>query len=100
MAIIKGTTKKGQALLARAKNWEGTYLSDVYGSWSGAKERAWRECYEKCEAAHGWNFHICSHNGWAFSVAWEFINPESDEVMTQIETASGTYIIDSGAHTI
>lgn len=94
MAIISGATKRGQTLLARASEWDGTYLSDVYGSWSGAKERAWRECYEKCNAVNGTNFHICSHNGWAFSVAWEFINQETGEVMTQIETSSGTYIID------
>lgn len=94
MAIIRGETKKGEALLARAKNWEGTDLSDVYGSWSTAKARAMRDCREKCNAVKGKNFHICSHNGWAFSVAWEYINQETGEVMTRVETSSGTYIID------
>lgn len=94
MWIINGATKKGQALLARAKRWEGTELSDVYGSWSAEKGRAMRNCREKCAAVKGYNFHIISANGWAFSVAWNFNNPETGEVMTQIETSQNTYVID------
>jgi hypothetical protein len=92
--IIKGSTKRGQALLARANHFEGTDLSDVYGRWSSAKASAMRNCRAWCEGTNGYNFHICSHNGWGFSVAWNYTNTETGEIMTRIETSSGTYIID------
>lgn len=94
MAIIKGTTKRGQELLARAKHNEGTELYQIYGSYSAAKGRAMKECKEKCAAVNGYNFRIIGHNGWAFSVAWNFTNSDTGEMMTQIETSSNTYVID------
>lgn len=92
--IIKGSTKRGQDLLMRASRYEGTDLSDIYGSWSSAKASAMKDCKEWCDAVNGDNFHIISHNGWGFSVAWEYVNEETGEVMTRIETPSCTYIID------
>ena len=92
--IIKGSTKMGQTLLARASRFEGTELSDVYGRWSSAKASAMRNCRALCNEMNGTNFHICSSNGWAFSVAWNYTNPETGEIMTRIETSRGTYIID------
>lgn len=94
MKIIKGSTKTGQALLARASRFEGTDLDDVYGRYSSAKASAMRDCKAWCDAVNGKNFRIISHNGWGFSVAWEYVNDETDEIMTRIETPSGTYIID------
>lgn len=92
--IIKGSTKRGQQLLARANHFEGTDLSDVYGRYSSAKANAIRNCRALCDKMNGTNFHICSHNGWGFSVAWNYTNTETGEIMTRIETSSGTYIID------
>ena len=92
--LVKGNTKKGEELLARAARYEGLFLDDVYGSHSAAKARAYRECRDKCTLNKGWDFHICSHNSQKFSVAWKFTNPETGEVMTQIETADYTYIVD------
>lgn len=97
--IIKGSTKRGQALLARANHFEGTDLSDVYGRWSSAKASAMRDCKAWCGETKGYNFHICSHNGWGFSVAWNYTNTETGEIMTRIETSSGTYIIDGSRPT-
>ncbi len=92
--IIKGSTKMGQTLLARASRFEGTDLSDVYGRWSSAKASAMRDCRAWCDELNGYNFRIISHNGWGFSVAWNYTNRETGEVMTRIETPSCTYIID------
>ena len=92
--IIKGSTKTGQTLLARASRNEGTELSDVYGRWSSAKASAMRDCKAWCKALKGYNFRIISHNGWSFSVAWNYTNMETGEVMTRIETSSGSYTID------
>lgn len=93
--IISGATKRGQELLARAAHFEGTDLDDVYGRYSSAKARALRECREWCEADNGYNFHICSHNTSSFSVAWNYTDKETGEIMTRIETSRSTYIIDS-----
>ena len=92
--IINGATKKGQNLLERARNWEGTELWHVYGSVSRAKCEAMEKCKKWCDETGGYDFHICSHNGFRFSVAWNYVNPETGEVMTRIETADSTYIID------
>lgn len=94
MAIIKGSTKRGQALLARANHFEGTDLFDVYGRYSSAKASAMRDCRRWCEETNGYNFRIISHNTFGFSVAWNYNIPETGEVMTRIETPSSTYIID------
>lgn len=87
MKTINANTKKGQALIATAVNYEGITLDDVYGKASWQKELAWRECFYKCDAEHGKNFHICSHNTFQFSVAWEV------EDGYRIETASNSYYI-------
>lgn len=92
--IINGATKKGRELLERASRFEGTDLFDVYGRYSSRKAVALRHCRRWCEEDEGYNFHIISHNSHNFSVAWNYTNKETGEVMTRIETSSNTYIID------
>lgn len=87
MKKINANTKKGQNLLTTAVNYEGITLDDVYGKASFQKELAWRECFYKCHAEHGTNFHICSHNTFQFSVAWEVENG------IRIETANNSYLV-------
>jgi hypothetical protein len=99
MTVIKGSTKRGQQLLARASRFEGTDLSDVYGRYSSAKANAIRNCRELCNKMNGTNFHICSHTAQAFSVAWNYTNEETGEIMTRIETSCNTYIIDGSRPT-
>ena len=87
MKKINANTKKGQNLIATAKNFEGYTLPEVYGRNSYQKEIAWRECLYKCQAENGRNFHICSHNTFQFSVAWETENGY------RIETANNSYLV-------
>lgn len=94
MNIISGATKRGQELLARARRNEGRELYEVYGKVSSVKLRAMEDCKRWCLNDNGWNFHIISHSCHKFSVAWEYTNPETGEVMTRIETKDNTYIID------
>lgn len=94
MKIINGATKRGQELLARARYNEGTELYHVYGNISSAKMKAMEDCRRWCYETNGRNFHIISHNTFQFSVAWEYDNPETGELMTRIETANNTYIVD------
>lgn len=91
---ISGASKTGQKLLARACHFEGTDLDDVYGRYSSAKASAMRDCRDWCAEDNGYNFRIISHNTSSFSVAWNYINKETGEEMTRIETSRSRYIID------
>lgn len=87
MTIIKATTKKGENMIASAKNFEGYTLNEVYGSYSAAKYHAFVDCVHMCQAENGKNFHICSHNTFGFSVAWEVENG------VRIETPKSSYLV-------
>lgn len=87
MSRIYASSKKGQNLIARATRNEGFFLSDVYGRYSYEKEKSWDDCLEKCAKMHGYNFHICSHNTFQYSVAWE------TETAFYIETANNSYVV-------
>lgn len=68
MITVKGTTKRGNQLLARAMVNEGTYLSDVYGSFSDAKYKAWKNWFNNFNNSNEpvYAFHICSHTTFGF----------------------------------
>lgn len=94
MKIIKGSSKTGQRWLASTSKSQGSELYHVYGRWSDAKERAMQNCKRAYLEDEGYNFRITGHTSDKFTVAWNFINKETGEVMTRIETADNTYIID------
>ena len=85
MIIVKASTARGKALIARAQYREGYYLYDVYGAYSVAKSKAWENCRRKCYEEHGEEFHICSHGTHQFSVAWKVADG------WRIETANNSY---------
>lgn len=87
MTIIKGTTKKGQAMLQTACNNQGRELWQVYDAYSRAKQNALNWCKEQCIAENGTDFHICSHNTFGYSVAWEV------QSGMRMETAQNSYLI-------
>ena len=60
---------------------EGVYLSDIYCSYSDAKEIAYNYCRKLCDHFNGWDFQIVSHNGNFFSVQFEFKNPLNGCIM-------------------
>lgn len=60
---------------------EGVYLSDVYGSYSDAKERAYNNCSKLCDRFNGWGFQISSHNTNFFTVQFKFENPMNGRTM-------------------
>ena len=68
-------------------NDEGYYLSEVYSSYSQAKQNAWEYCLNLCNKENGHNFHIISHNTFGFSVAWYV----SEGV--RIETPKNSYLV-------
>ena len=72
MITVKGSTKRGQKLLAIGENVLGACLEDVYGSYSHAKYVAWKNCLDEFRKSKeiAWGFAICSHNAQFFSVSW------------------------------
>lgn len=97
MAIIKlsGASKKGQDMLIKAHYNLGDTLRSIYRSWSETKEKEYNKCRRECYEDKGHDFRIISRGGsWKFSVAWNYTNPDTGEVMTKIKTADNTYIID------
>lgn len=95
ITILKSSSKFGQKILEKASENIGTTLWDVYERCSVAKQRAYADCYRRfTEDNASYNFHICSSNTSVFTVAWNFINELTGEVMTHYETASNIFIVD------
>jgi len=96
MEIIKGSTAKGQRVIAMYDHNEGYDLDDVYGRYSRAKKNAYDECYEWYRQDNkSSNFHIGSHNAQAFTVAWRYVDPETGHVIYRVETNRNTYRVDT-----
>lgn len=87
MTVIKTTTLKGAKMVNSAMINEGYYLTEVYNNPSKAKINAWEQCVKCCHDENGKNFHICSHNTFNFSVAWE------TKEGVRLETACNSYLI-------
>ena len=71
---------------------QGRKLSDVYGSYSYAKARAWSSCEEMVERLNGWGLHITSHNCNFFTVGFYFDHPDTGEIMYCRRTARYNYL--------
>lgn len=94
MTTIKANTKRAEQMLSRANYNEGYSITDVYGNPSQAKINAWWYCFNTCYNEDGYNFRIISHNSFNFSVAWDIVDPETDEIIgTRIETANNSYFV-------
>ena len=95
--LIRSSTKKGQALLSKARANLGYRLSGVYSSWSNDKQEAYNTCRWLCGESKGRNFRIISANRYGFSVAWEYDNPLTGGPSTVIHTPNNVYVIDGTA---
>ena len=56
-------------------------LEDVYNSYSVFKARAYQYCKELMWDLQGWGLKILSANSQAFTVGFEFVDPETSELM-------------------
>lgn len=88
MREVKASTVLGKRLLAIGQQWEGTFLNQVYTTWSAEKEKAWDKCYEEyCNTDGAEQFGICSHNTFSFTVSW--FTPQG----MRLETAKNSYLV-------
>ena len=81
-------------------DWAGRpmpkYLDEVYKSYSVEKARAYRYWKQLSRELHGERFCITSHNYNFFTISFDFLNPETGEMMRAIATgrSSHAYYID------
>ena len=92
MREFKASTKRGQNIIARAEVYEGTFLHEVYDSFSVEKEKSWNKCYDMfmMTEEHSY-FHICSHNSFQYSVAW-YGKKDGEEIL-RVETANNSFLV-------
>lgn len=92
MIRVNYSTAKGKQLYARACNWEGNNLAQVYDHWSIAKERAYNWCIDQYYASENHeSFSICSHNTFMFTCSW-LCTIDGEDVL-RYETSRNTYLI-------
>ena len=77
---------------APLRSGEGVYLSDVYNSYSVAKERAYNYCKRLCDEFDGWGFQIVCHNCMEFSVQFKFENPLNGRIMLAYITPHNNHL--------
>lgn len=66
---------------APAMHVDGYTLEGVYERPSDNKCRAFAYCKDLCERYGGWDFCISSHNTMVFTVMFDFMHPETGELM-------------------
>lgn len=94
MTHINAGTKRGQQFIMAHRRADARDLREVYGRWSDAKERAYRECIEWYLASNQHeDFRIISANTYGFSVAWYFVDETTGEKVLRVETPSNTYFV-------
>lgn len=88
MEVVKADTALGKRLITIGTQYQGTFLAQVYGKWSHAKEQAWRACYDEyCNTVGAEQFGICSHNTFSFTVSW--FTPQG----MRLETSKNSYLV-------
>jgi hypothetical protein len=62
-------------------------LSDAYGSYSQAKEDAWKYCERLMDSKSGWGLKVITANGYMFTAGFEFCGEEG-QLMFMLITKS------------
>lgn len=63
---------------------DDSYLWNIYGSYSRAKERVYNNWYDKMLSLNGWHFRIVSHNCMIFTLG--FLTEEIDNITGEVKT--------------
>lgn len=65
-------TKHQKMLVENYQRATARQLSDVYTTWSAAKERAYNWCINRMVSLNGFSGFICSANTFGFSFAFQY----------------------------
>lgn len=82
-------TKDALRITEMYKNSSDTELYHVYGTCSRKKLEAFDDCRKLMADYDGRDLRILSHNSHVFTAGFEYMNPETGEVMIMYITKSG-----------
>lgn len=71
-----------------------TRLSDVYGRYSDAKQRAFDYCQRLKREHNGYDMRILSHNTFVFTAAFLFDDPETGVISIMLITPSRDEVVE------
>lgn len=71
-----------------------TSLSDVYGRYSAKKAEAFNYCRKLMYEYSGKNLRILTYNTFIFTAAFEFVDPETSQVMIMYITPSKNEVLE------
>ena len=92
MKEFNGSTKMGQKLVKMGSTCCRMFLSDIYGHWSSAKEKAYNWCYDQyLKDNKSFAFGIGNASNFGFTASWIF-EKDGEEVM-RIETKDNSYLV-------
>lgn len=91
MVLLKGSTNKGQKVVAMYKRLTGYTLSDLYKSWSKAKDVAYDECRTMCINEGGFGFRVGSANSTQFTAGWIVCDKYDVIEVVRVETKDNSY---------
>ena len=90
--ILKGSTKKGENVLAMGRNCLSSSLTDLYNNYSYAKQKAYEYCVNKyLETPESNFFGVGNANTFGFTASW--IGLYNGEHAMFVETRTNSYIV-------
>jgi len=92
MREFKASTKAGQRIIARYLYLEGRTLSDLYSTWSSAKQNAYDWCFEQFrKQENSEDFRVGSANTFGFSAGWSVYDENGNLKEVRLETKDNSY---------
>lgn len=95
---MKPEERRAIAAVPAYERSTATKLSDVYGRYSRAKEKAFEHCRDLCYKYRGHNLKIITASKWMFTAGFEFENLETGEIMFMYITKSYNTAVSYPAH--
>lgn len=81
-------TKRQTQIIINHERATARFLSEVYASYSVAKENAFRYCEELMYKYNGYDFRIISYNTFMFTVGFYYIDQDTEQEMFMYITPS------------
>ena len=92
MKELRLSTKAGKRVYEMGCRYDARFLSQIYGSYSKAKENAYVRCYsEYLKTDEHDAFSICSHNTFGFTCSW--VGKQDGEEIMRYETPKNSYLV-------
>lgn len=92
MKELRLSTKAGKRIYEMGCRYDARFLSQIYDSYSKAKENAYEWCWsEYLKTDEHDAFSICSHNTFGFTCSW--VGKQDGEEIMRYETPKNSYLV-------